>query len=451
MRALTRTTAISLVAFLLALAAATGIATAQAQPADAATDIGKITAAWDAGKPVYQDPSAGVLSADDVEGLTAQVQDDATGTPIFVAVLPQDEVDNGGKKLVQRLAEKHGGPGTYITLGENTIHSYSTEVPDRIDALTESAMNEGDGDPQSIASLLIDKVAEAAASAEQNDQQDSGAGVGSVMLVGLGLLLLIAFAGGLVAVSSRRKRQQREAEQFAAVHDTAEEDVTKLGEDIAELDLDVQGADLDPAARTNYENALDAYDRSKDALVAARRPDDLRRVTEALDDGRYEMTCVRARLTGEPVPARRAPCFFNPQHGPSAADRPWTPPGGSVRDVPVCAADASIMDHGHEPAARHVMVDGVRRPYWEGGPAYAPWYGGYYGAYGVDGLLTGMLLGSVLAGGWGGFGDFGGGDSGGFGGGDSGGFGGGDSGGFGGGDFGGFGGGDFGGFGGGDF
>ena len=87
-------------------------------------------------------------------------------------------------------------------------------------------------------------------------------------------------------------------------------------------------------------------------------------------------------------------------------------------------------------------MDGKLVPYWQAGPAFAPWAGGFVGG----GLLPGLLVGFVLGGALGGFGlpedtyaadvgdldDFGGGD-----------FGGGD---FGGGDFGGgdFGGGDFG-------
>ena len=69
-------------------------------------------------------------------------------------------------------------------------------------------------------------------------------------------------------------------------------------------------------------------------------------------------------------------------------------------------------------------------PYWEAGPAYAPFYGGFF---------PGVLLGSMVAGGWdspmpsdSGSGWSGGGDFGGGGGGDFGGGGGGD---FGGGSF----------------
>ncbi len=132
-----------------------------------------------------------------------------------------------------------------------------------------------------------------------------------------------------------------------------------------------------------------------------RTPEDARGVTGALEDGRYAITCVRARLVGEPIPIRRPPCFFNPQHGPSTEDVPWAPAGGIARPVPACAADAERVKMGAEPDTRKVLVGSERRPYWEGGPAYGPWAGGYFGAYAGSGLLPGILLGTMLGGGFG--------------------------------------------------
>lgn len=450
--------------YALAVVALLGAAVLAPGVANATVDTGTVVQTWKDGNPVYQAPGATFLTKQDADGLATQIQDPNTGTPIFLAILRQPDVDAGGGINVKRLEAAYNGRGTFIILGPGGIHAASNVLSTRqIKKLSTAAVQEGDHDPQTIASILIDKVSEAAKKLppeQTHESRASGAGAGTVVLVGLGVVVVIALLGALVAVSARSKRKRRDEEQFAAVRATAEEDVTLLGEDVARLDLDVRDVHLDPDARRDYEGALDAYERAKSALETSHHPQDLRQVAEALEDGRYRMTCVRARLAGEPLPERRAPCFFNPQHGPSVTDRPWAPPGGSVRDVPVCAADAARLDAGEQPDAREVLVDGVRRPYWEGGPAYGPWYGGYYGSYGVDGLLTGMLLGSVLSGGLGGLGgydagyeagydagvdngwgggDFGGGDSGG----DGGDWGGGD---FGGGDFGGggdWGGGDF--------
>lgn len=274
-----------------------------------------------------------------------------------------------------------------------------------------------------------------------------------ILYVFLGLLV-ITFIGALIISRSSRKRElEREQAALAAVKRTAEEDVTEFGEEVAYLDTITAGVELDEGGRQDYQRALNAYDTAKETLDAAKTPDAIKHVTEALEDGRYAASCVRARVDGKPLPTRTPPCFFNPQHGPSVENVDWAPPGGQPRPVPVCAADAERVAVGAEPAIRKVtMADGYsRRNYWEAGPAYAPYNRGYFDTYAGSGLLPGMLMGAMMFGGFGhGFDgsyadgyqdglDAGGGDAGDgdFGGGD---FGGGD---FGGGDFGG----DFGGFG----
>ena len=143
------------------------------------------------------------------------------------------------------------------------------------------------------------------------------------------------------------------------------------------------------------------------------------------------MASAKALAEGRTPPERRPPCFFDPRHGPSTRDVEWAPPYGEPRLVPACEADALRVEEGMEPAAREVLVGGSRVPYWNAGPAYAPFAGGYFGGFG-GGLLPGLLVGSMLGGGlgmgWGagaaygadgwdgGGGDFGGGDFGGGGG-----------------------------------
>ena len=265
------------------------------------------------------------------------------------------------------------------------------------------------------------------------------------------LLLLVGIAVVAFVSSSRQRKAAKtaeleQAESVAKVKSMVSEDVTRLGEELADLDLEVGTHPLDTAGRQDYQRALDSYDNAKQALDAVKVPDDVRGVTEALEDGRYAAACVRARVNGEPLPTRRPPCFFNPQHGPSTDDVDWAPPGGQPRPVPMCAADAERVRAGAEPATRKVLVGSQSRPYYDAGPDYAPYSRGYFGGFAASGLLPGILLGSMLGGGWdgdgggdsgGGGSDGGGSDGGGDSGGDSGGgdFGGGDGGGFG--DFGG--------------
>jgi hypothetical protein len=224
------------------------------------------------------------------------------------------------------------------------------------------------------------------------------------------VLLLVALGiGAALLMQSRQKKRQQEladAESLAAVRRVAEEDVTRFGEDIAYLDTETSGRQLDEATRQDYRRALDAYDSAKAALDRVQQSDDVRGITGILEDGRYAIACVQARLAGKPVPARLPPCFFNPQHGPSTENVDWAPPGGVPRSVPACPADAERVRQGAEPDVRKVPVGAGRRPYWQGGPGYGPYAQGYFSPFAMTGLLPGLFLGSLLAGGFDGGGSY---------------------------------------------
>lgn len=187
--------------------------------------------------------------------------------------------------------------------------------------------------------------------------------------------------------------------QLTASKRAAEEDVTTFGEELQRLDTHVRDQPLDDGMQQDYRRALDSYDDSKAALAAVKKPEEIQHVTEILEDGRYAIASVKARLAGEPLPARRGPCFFDPAHGPSIQDVEWAPPGGVQRSVPACAADAARVLAGADPSIRTVLVGPRRVPYWEGGPAYSPWARGYYNTGGANDLLSGVLIGSALSGG----------------------------------------------------
>lgn len=222
------------------------------------------------------------------------------------------------------------------------------------------------------------------------------------------LLLLLVVIGGGAALYRRHSVQQREAAERAELESVlttsrraADEDVTKFGEELQRLDSDVAGHALDEPMQQDYQRALDAYDDAKVSLDAVRRPEEIRHVTEILEDGRYAVACVKARIAGQPLPAKRPPCFFNPAHGPSSRDVEWAPPGGVPRAVPACPADAERVLAGADPYIRTVQVGAQRVPYWQGGQAYAPWAQGYYSRWNGSDLLAGALIGSFLFGGMG--------------------------------------------------
>ena len=174
------------------------------------------------------------------------------------------------------------------------------------------------------------------------------------------LLILAVIAGAiLLAVvasrsSQRRALERRTAADLEVVRVVADEDVTRFGEELQRLDTDMLVTPLDEPMRQDYQRALDSYEQAKETLRTARQADDIKHVTQALEDGRYAVACVLARKDGRPLPVRRPPCFFNPAHGPSTTDIEWAPPAGIPRQVPVCAADADRVAQGAEPDIRTV-------------------------------------------------------------------------------------------------
>lgn len=216
------------------------------------------------------------------------------------------------------------------------------------------------------------------------------------------LLLLVLVLGGLVGVGvvvsqvGKRQAEQRREAELVPVLRLAEEDITAFGTELQDLDLEMQGHELDAGARSDYQRALDSYEAAKTAVARLERPEEVKHVTEIVEDGRYAVACVQARVHGQPLPTRRPPCFFDPRHGPSVTDVSYLPPGGVTRDVPACALDAERVRAGAEPDVRKVMVGAQRVPYWQGGRAYQPYAAGYFGAFTpMDWMFAGLMFGGL--------------------------------------------------------
>jgi hypothetical protein len=194
------------------------------------------------------------------------------------------------------------------------------------------------------------------------------------------LVVLIAGAGGVAAKRWRDRRALRRAQQeeLDGVRRLADEDVTLLGEQLQRLDRNVAGRALDDDARIAYQTALDSYESAQRAVPRIQSAQEISKVTDTLSAGRYALACVQARVAGRAVPEYRAPCFFNPQHGPSVSDVLWTPPGGGTRTVPACAQDAARVANHEKPDVRKVKVGSRTVPYWEAGTAYQPYAEGYF-------------------------------------------------------------------------
>lgn len=418
--------------------------------AGAVSSVGAVARALRDG-PVYVDPRmAGQVSASDADALTKKIKD--AGKPVFVAVLPVSP-EFPPSTLLQDLRTQTGVTGVYaVRLGQGFDAGADSSVMSRnaVSNLTGAVERAPGNDAVTELNSFVDQaVRQASGSAPQSWSDGSGGtggGLGTAVTLGV---LVVALGGGALVVRRRSTRRRAEEDRAALerLRTVVDEDITAFGEELDRLSFRPGDPAADDAMRGDYARALDAYEKAKTLMDAARRPGDVRPVTETIEDGRFALAALAARREGAPLPERRGPCFFDPRHGPSVADADWAPPGGAVRTVPVCAADLARIEDGEEPMSRTVDTAYGRRPYWDAGPAYGPWAGGYFGGGLLPGLLVGTMLGGALSGpaygaggGYGGGpegGDYSGGDfdPGDFGGGFGGGFGGDGGGGFDGGGF----------------
>ncbi|HSC73488.1 MAG TPA: hypothetical protein VLB89_04925 [Gaiellaceae bacterium] len=386
--------------------------------------------------PVYVDPTAELAIGGGGQARLRAAIDASGAGPVYIAILPlaaENETGGNPDGVLQALHDGLKRDGTYAVVVGRHFRAGSEGVlqPGVAGRLATESLDAHRS--EGVTATLIDfvhRVADARRSG--GNAPSNGTGTGGAILI-----VLLVVGGGLVvgayAVRARRQRRAELEEVKAAAHD----DLIALADDVQKLE---QPVEANPKAKQAYEDALNDYAQASSAYDRARQSTQLQAVAGSLEEGRWHMACAEALLAGKPPPERRPPCFFDPRHGPSARDVEWAPPGGAVRKVPACEACAQVVERGEEPASREVVAGGRRIPYWNAPSYFGPWAGGYFSPFGGTGFLSGLFVGELLGGAYGGWGYgswAGSGDAGGFGHWSD--FGGGMS--FGGGDFGGGGGG----------
>lgn len=349
--------------------------------------------------PVYVHPQA----ADQLSGPEAKSLEDKilkADKPLMVAVLPATP-DFPEETLLSDLRASTGVTGVYaVRLGDAFDAGADRAVlPTQTVRNLVAAVHQPGVDAATELNNFVDQALPQTRGTVPATWSGTPADESSVTgLITLAAVLAALTAGAYtMTLRTRHRKRAEEREALEKLRTVVDEDITAYGEDLDCLDFHPADPSADDAMRTDYEHSLDAYDKAKTLMDKARHPHDVRDVTEALSDGRHALAVLAARREGRPLPERRAPCFFDPRHGPSVTDLPWTPPAGTPRDVPVCAADESRLKTGADPLARTVDTPQGPRPYWEAGPAYGPWITGYYTGGILPGLLTGTMLGSLLS------------------------------------------------------
>lgn len=186
---------------------------------------------------------------------------------------------------------------------------------------------------------------------------------------------------------------------FDTVRAATTNDLGALADELVDLTKAVDGTD-DARARGHLDKATATYERAERGFDAAKHFEDFAAVTAEIGRGRFQLSEVRARLAHTSAAEQKQPCFFDPAHGPAERLVAWTPPGGEPRTVPVCAADAELVEGDAQPVPRNVVVGNDVLPYWDAPDYFVPWFSGYFES--VDGcapedMLAGFPLGAAFA------------------------------------------------------
>jgi hypothetical protein len=344
-----------------------------------------------AGDNVYVDPDADPTLTDAQAGALRDRIASSGAAPMYVVIAPEEirgEAGGDAGLALREIAERSARRGTYAIVAGRRIEALSTELEaGEAGDLAARAAGAGGGAVDAVLLDFTDRVA----AAQSGGDDSEGSATGGLILLGL------LCAGGAALLVGRRRKRARDAAEFAEAKRNARDDLVALGDDIRALDLDASMPGADPEAVADYDHAVARYTEADEQWERARSPHALAPVGAALEEGRWAMASAKARFAGNAPPERRPPCFFDPRHGPSSRDVLWSPPYGEERPVPACEADALRVERGEEPQARELEWAGRRVPYWQAGPAYAPFAGGLFGGFG-GGLLPGILIGSMLGG-----------------------------------------------------
>jgi hypothetical protein len=135
----------------------------------------------------------------------------------------------------------------------------------------------------------------------------------------------------------------------------------------------MEAADRSTETRTQalLAEATALFTRAEAGVDGVEHVDDFASVTAEIGRGRYQLLAVRALLDHTSPPEQMQPCFFDPAHGPAERLVAWTPPNGDPRTVPVCAADAELVEADGQPSPRNVFVGDVI-PYWDAPDYFVP-------------------------------------------------------------------------------
>ena len=322
-----------------------------AAPALAATPDEVVDDVADTG--VFVEPGLSV----DRDSIDASVVRARNGGLRFSVVLLDENPAGGAVAFADAVLDRIGS-GTVLVLSETGEGMASDEV-DRstIEAALDRGFEAGGGDAGYVDTVVASLLGESGSP----DGDDSGGGV--VFL----LVIVVVVVVGLWWFF-RRQRGRDDARRRRAVEEARTEIRSQL-DAMANTILEI--ADQVAATESQEDNeyfglASKTYAEASEAFPEASDLRSLERLSDRLDEARWQLDAAVALLEGKAVPPKpkqeeRHACFFDPTH-PDATETAEIETAAGNRTVRVCKADAAKLRRGEQPKPRMIDVDGRRVP-----------------------------------------------------------------------------------------
>ncbi|MFK4086780.1 hypothetical protein ACI2LF_21915 [Kribbella sp. NPDC020789] len=328
---------------------------------------------------VWVDPDVTELSSSDVAELDAKAK--SATAPIRIAVVPAAKLKTSkyssslawdGEEIADQLYDRVGVEGVYAVLVDARSQSQGRGF---------HAVQRADRGPTYDVGGAVDDAVDCCAPNYdrmlqrfiQHAQIINKPWYIDVAPWAGGLAGVFALWWGTVTFGAHRARRRDEKAHLAITRPMLNEEIIALSQQVAALP-----ATSDPQQAKLSKDVLDAVEKARHRLDAAKSDPDVEAVTTLLGSARYGLLCIDAVRAGKPIPEPTPPCFFDPRHGPSSAEVEWQPEGGTLRKVDVCADCKRRDEAGEKPQIRMLTLRREPMPYWSFGEEMAAYIDGYW-------------------------------------------------------------------------
>ena len=275
---------------------------------------------------VYVDPKAdSELSTADAGRIRLRIVKEAPGR-VKIAVIPESRAarDGGAAGVAQAITREGDFKGATMVVAGDDVRIVTThpESGDAASAVAD-AFREHEGDPAKQLLSAVDGLAEndPGPSADLGGPQGAPPGfdnfdeqtdsifdsvndaIRTTTLI-IAAFFIIPILAGIIWIALRVRRHRKEtAGDMDFAQERLRDQLIELGDDIRALDVDISMPGVNALAQTDYEAAVQQYDRANNALQRSEQnPRYVAEAKAALAEGKRRISDAKVRLGITPVP-----------------------------------------------------------------------------------------------------------------------------------------------------